>query len=948
MKIFNQNNLLTLVALALLLPFLTFSQEYIYKHYDNDDGLAGNTVYCVTQDTKGYIWFGTDNGLSRFDGKNFTNFTTKDGLPDNEVLKVFADSYGRIWISTFNKNICYYKDGIIKTKDNDSLLKNLVIDEFVEFLFETHDKLIFARTKNKIIKITEYKVTTLIENTGENFNKRILGGGYDYGNRKIYIILNSNNYQLVGDNLVLVEKNILNDSKNYFGISFKTNGEINLFKKPINFISVNYKKNYATHLNTHAGALKFDTTNGKIIETFLPNQRVSYTFEDKEKNLWFTTLGNGIFKLKSEDIKLYKFDQKQNNNSEVFCLNKINNNICAGVSFGKYHSINIQSFKVKATQFPENIKYTQNAVATNRLTAILPLSNKISFLGFDSYFLKIDQNKKYFLYFKPIKSLAKVNSNCILIGTSNYAITMNANDLKIIDTVYKFRCTAVNYFNNDYYIGTQNGLIINQKIQAKIKERITDIKVSCDSIVWIATSSNGVYGLKNKQIIYHLNDKLGLTSNNIKSLFCDKTNLWVGTFHGLNKFNLKQKSIVQYTQDDGLPSNIINAIYVDNNQIWLGTNLGLTTFDESKINKNSFCNIDLVKIKSADTTLNYEKIELANNKNNISFEHNGISFKSEKPVRFMYKMEGLDSFWLESFSRIVSYPSLPSGNYTFKIYAENKFGVKSNILSYPIFVATPFWKKPLFVLLAALAIVLIATLLVLNYIKRIRKRNEEKTKYINELNNAKQIALQTQMNPHFIFNCLNNIQKFVFKNDVESTNKYLTEFGTLIRTTLLNSDKLFISLADEIDYLQRYLRMENLRFNNKLKFIFQIDDDINIDEVEIPTMLLQPFIENSVKHGVLNLKNKQGQISVIFKNQQQHLLCKIIDNGVGRVESAKLKLNEHMLFESKGVEITSNRIEIFNQNKINKIKLDIIDLYDAQNQPIGTEVNLLIPKNMYA
>ncbi len=627
-------------------------------------------------------------------------------------------------------------------------------------------------------------------------------------------------------------------------------------------------------------------------------------------------------------------------------MNYSNKKILAGVSFGKLYSVDIEKKIGNKISFSNKTDESLNAMTVNRLTSILPLNKDLLIYGFDSYLLKLEKNNQKFAFLKPIKSLSKINDKTILVGTSNYAVTMNVDDLKIIDTIYNQRCTAVEFFNKDYYIGTQNGLYVNKKRLDFLNERVTAITYSKDSIVWIATNSSGVFGLKNKKVLYHLTENNGLTSNNVKSLFADSTSIWVGTFSGLNKVNRKTFSITKFTMDDGLPSNIINSVYVDKNSIWLGTNLGLVNFDENKIDKTSFCNIDLVKIKNSDSSLNTQKIELAYNQNNISFEHTGISFKSEKAVVFFYKMEGIDSNWIETSSRIVSYPSMPSGNYTFKIYAINKLGVKSPILSYPILVKKPFWEETYFIIVTSILFLILVAITVQYFLSRIKKRNAEKTRYLNELHFAKQMALQTQMNPHFIFNCLNNIQRFIFKNDIENTNKYLTEFATLIRTTLENADKLLINLSDEISYLKMYLEMENLRFDNKLHFECIVHENVDIQNLEIPTMLLQPFIENSIKHGILNLKDREGLIKLEFFIENNFLNCKISDNGIGRKEAAILKLNEKLLFESKGIEITTRRIQMFNFNKKQEIKLEIKDLYDAYENAIGTEVHLQIPTDL--
>ena len=143
-----------------------------------------------------------------------------------------------------------------------------------------------------------------------------------------------------------------------------------------------------------------------------------------------------------------------------------------------------------------------------------------------------------------------------------------------------------------------------------------------------------------------------------------------------------------------------------------------------------------------------------------------------------------------------------------------------------------------------------------------------------------------------------------------------------------------------------YLEMENLRFDNKLHFECSVDENVDVQNIEIPTMLLQPFIENSIKHGILNLKDRAGLIKLEFFIENNFLNCKIIDNGIGRKESAILKLNEKLLFESKGIEITTRRIQMFNFNKKQEIKLEIKDLYDAYENAIGTEVHLQIPTDL--
>lgn len=936
-----------LIVAYIFLPYYITAQQYSYGHLTSERGLAGNTVYTISQDLHGYLWFATDNGLSRFDGKNLKNFTTKDGLPDNEVLKIFSDSYGRTWISTFNKQVCYVKGGTIYTSKNSILLKHIEFNENLNEMFESNERSIFLCTSTKIVEVSNNNAKVVVEfkknqlDTIKNF-----GCSYNDKEKCAIIFINYRFYKYKNGKMSFLYKDKTINSKVKITIISKGFTKNVAIKKPSNYILANFKNNHAIFINTHNGSQKIDTTTGKVVETFLPNERVSYTFEDRENNLWFATLGNGVFKLKSREIKYFPFELNENN-SEVFSVNQFNNQIVAGLSFGKAISIHPNTKKNNPLPFPENATLSQNALRVNRLTSILPINPTTCFFGFDSYLTKIENKNLQFAFLKPIKSLDFIDKNTILVGTSNYAITLGVKDLKIIDTIYNQRCTKVKYAFGNYFIGTQTGLLINNIKTKYINDRVTDIAVTKDSIIWVATNGNGVYGLKNNKLVYRITEQNGLTSNNIKSLFIKDTIVWIGTFNGLNKWDRSTSKNTTYTTDDGLPSDIINAIYEDKNILWLATNVGLITFNEHKVNKTSFCNISPISITSSSNNISNEPIVLAYNSNNIKFIHDGISFKSEKGIVFKYKMDGLDASWNESNSGTVNYPSLPYGNFTFSIYVQNKFGVKSKILSYKIEVQKPYWLQTWFLLLSGFLLICLASFLVFIYIRRIKKRNNERTNFLTELHYAKQMALQTQMNPHFIFNCLNNIQKFILKNDIENTNKYLTNFATLIRTTLANADKLSIPLVDEISYLTRYLEMEKLRFDDKLSYTFDIAKNIDLETTEVPTMLFQPFIENSIKHGILNKTDGVGLITISFWLDKEFLHCKIVDNGIGRVESERIKSLENVLFESKGMDITNRRIDMLNFNKETKIRIEIEDLYNAQKQSLGTAVNIEIPLNFY-
>jgi LytS/YehU family sensor histidine kinase len=228
----------------------------------------------------------------------------------------------------------------------------------------------------------------------------------------------------------------------------------------------------------------------------------------------------------------------------------------------------------------------------------------------------------------------------------------------------------------------------------------------------------------------------------------------------------------------------------------------------------------------------------------------------------------------------------------------------------------------------------------------LRSQEREKAAQQQRMTDLEQMALRSQMNPHFIFNCLNSIQNFIINNKLEATNWYLTEFAHLIRQTLDNSDKGSITISNEIQYLKRYMELEKMRFGNSFEYVIKADPEIDKDFIRIPPMILQPYVENSIRHGIRHKKGNQGKIEVIFDQNDQELLCIVQDNGIGRKKAHELKSTIHVEYQSKGMSLTAERINLLNRQFTEPISIEIVDLSDASNtEPAGTRVVIRFPIN---
>jgi tetratricopeptide (TPR) repeat protein len=236
--------------------------------------------------------------------------------------------------------------------------------------------------------------------------------------------------------------------------------------------------------------------------------------------------------------------------------------------------------------------------------------------------------------------------------------------------------------------------------------------------------------------------------------------------------------------------------------------------------------------------------------------------------------------------------------------------------------------------------VLFSLLAILAFIwYRQRELNTEKS-----MLKLEQQMMRSQMNPHFLFNSLNSIKLYIINNDKEKAVYYLNKFSKLIRTILTNSQEKEISLQEELDTTELYLNIENIRFTDKIAYSVKVENGINPEQIKIPSLLLQPFIENSIWHGLSNREsNKQIQVN-IKHGFENNIVIEIIDNGIGRVKAQEIKASKVSKQKSVGIELTRERLANFAKNNKGEMLLVFEDMYDSNQQPLGTKVILNIPQ----
>ncbi|MBO9635343.1 MAG: histidine kinase, partial [Chitinophagaceae bacterium] len=523
----------------------------------------------------------------------------------------------------------------------------------------------------------------------------------------------------------------------------------------------------------------------------------------------------------------------------------------------------------------------------------------------------------------------------------------------VLKSLYFGRTTSMLLKNDTFYFGTLGGLQMltgDGKIQPLLQDhpelgtKISSLREDSSGAIWM-TTENGVSHLKDNKLLTFYNIATGLNSDDCRSVIPDQDGIWVGTDRGLNKVHTDGSGKVEwYTASDGLASNMVSVLLVSGNNIIAGTPEGISFFDKRKLTTGSRCDLRLLNVSingiSAQPASSYE-MDYSNR--NIRLDYAGISFGSEGDIQYSYRLVGFDTAWKHTNQTTLDFIALPAGNYRLDLFATNKFGVNSETIIINLRIREPFWQTAWFVLLSGLVIIGITWLLVAQWNKRLRKKERAERSIQERLQELEQKALRAQMNPHFIFNSLNSIQGFIMDNDADSANKYLSSFARLIRQTLDNSIHPMISVEDELRYLSTYLQLEELRFKNKFRWEATADSSVAVSQAFIPGMVIQPFVENAIRHGIQNREGNDGKVDILFYREKGWLCCRITDNGPGRAASEAIKTRQHIEYQSRGMDLTTERIDILNTQLRQQISIDVKDLTDEAGVVIGTEVVLKFP-----
>ena len=821
----------------------------------------------------------------------------------------------------------------------------------------TDDQIIWAATEEGVIKI-------------ENNKASVLTDKYNITPRSItYIISQQKSLWIAtyGDGVYQYENDIFTRIDDQKELAKTT--VLHLFKD----------KDYIWISTLDKGIAKFSISkrqfNWLTEAEGLCNNHIRCCIKDNCGNYWIGSSGAGLSYYKGQQFVHYNLNNQSKSNLIYSLYNDSENKVWVG---NADKGISVKQGEVFTTY------NAANGFIDGKIKAIQEIKNHHMLIGTEGVYLFSNNTFKELPEFKSklIKSFYKDKHQAIWVataGTGIYKLTFQNNqDSKYSVEHYttgnnhllsdRVNCITEDNSGNVWYGTDDKGIGYLQNGIAKSLEFKTDIVRSFAKDkygnIWAATS-NGILciSINNKIYVKSFSTRDGLSSNNLYSIIADNNHIIAGNEKGIDQLTYNNNTLLTAIKHFGFQEGFTgvettqNAICKDQyGNIWIGTINGLTQYNLNAnhlnhvapiLNLNNirlfYLPIETLKHDSSSSINTFLPISLSHNNNHITFDFLGIYLNNPTKVSYQWKLEGLEKDWSPlSQQESVTYPNLLPGKYTFYVKAINDNGVSSAPLSYSFTIAAPWWKQWWFTILWIAAVTIAFYIFYKWRISRINlKMNEQerKTKEEKNLLELQQKTLRLQMNPHFMFNALNSIQNNISEGNEQTARYYLAKYSKLMRMVLENSRNDLITLEEEVKMLENYLLLEKFSNNDSFDYTINIDESIENQEVLIPPMIIQPFVENAVVHGIKQLQSK-GLISISFKLEDDYLTCTIQDNGVGRTHKEDA---EH---KSTALIVTQERLDLLQENKNHKT-IEIIDLLDNFGKPCGTKVIVKITLQLH-
>lgn len=871
-----------------------WSDAQSYTNFSEKDGLPSNHVYQITQDLNGFIWIATDEGLVKYNGSEFKIFTTRDGLPTNDIYNIFPGRDGKLWYMAKSTSLGYIKNDRVYD------FKNVEEQEGINPYLPAFTGNEIIASSSKTSHILNHKNKWELQNylTDENYLKQgyIIHKKYKgiailkNKEEKLALITHKNEMINITDASFILNniyRGQLTDSL-FVAVSEKGYGFLNFnnletkkysYKDELNIDSLKHGRMYLVNdqiqLSGDNVVVLFDKNLKPKKTVHIPkNFKSHFSFIDRENTVWIASFTNGVYKFPSHQSLI----KKELDEFKINDIKKIHDKIIAlvnGKGFYKFDELT-KSF----TPFIASESFLYDAIYLKEVKSSYFITNQYIHVFRDGKSKSIPSSNNFtddiarsltyhngYIYGHQTAGMSKIDAD-------------NTSVLEYYD-INNLRCEIT--FKNRLITGATNGLyeLTSDKFErinslAHFKKPITDLLKINENTILVTTAGYGSYTTDLKTIRLIEGSDFLKSSNPcyIDNHLYLPTNQGIYHYEYINQF-FELKNI--WNNTNGLPTNKINGVEKVGDKLLLATNQGIIHFPLDYKSEQSLLDLYIETAVYNNHNLMYNKNTIYSSHSELQVVVKNIDYRNNQDFSYEFRLLPSQTNWVRSNSPNLTFSELTHREYTLEIRQDSLFKCFE-------FNIKPRWYQTSWFYILSI-FVLIATVVILT--KTISKSSEKKK--TQELLQSKKLselqlkALRSQMNPHFVFNSLNAIQYYINENDFETSDTYLVKFSRLVREFFELSKEQYITVKREISLLKNYLDLECFRFKGKLTYEFEIDPTLDLKD-KLPSMLLQPIVENAVNHGIFN-KKTNGKVALHFKRiSENELVIIITDDGIGYIQ----------------------------------------------------------------
>lgn len=1015
-RIYKKTQVVLVVLILSALQKICTAQNLYFQSYSAKEGLSQNSVYSASQTNDGFMWFGTQDGLNRFDGRNFTviqpsNSATGSGKNyfgkfSKMYTALYADTRDWLWVGTTQEIALYnrytnqfilpgeiYKGfsvpgGIwinkitednrgniwIVTQKNGLFCYNKALQSMVSFKWTggQPEKIIALSTgaTGDIWACSENEVYLLQKSTFHPIGlkdklslKKIIIGDMCMVNGQLWLIINAAGIIIVQP-LAGNSFTITDFSKTFSGKNYLTDARL-IHQSDSNTVWVGSRSEGLIKVNLSAKT--FENAGALGTSYSLKRQFVLTFFTNRQKITWIGLSGGGIAKYDLQKIQFSLWrtaplpQQPVPDNMLFSVFSPDDELFYMGTLYGGLLQLNIKNGRYQYHQPPA---HRYNESGAKNIYEVIAGEKNLLWMATWSGLYSFDKVTRQFVQYTDNND-AQTSELCAVIKlrqqpkllVGGYQGKLRIFNLKthqweqckeIGNGLNKLEL-RVRYMkemeDGNIFISTETqNLVQYNYITGAIVlypqfQNISGVSrhfCRSGSFLWIATDDGLIQAsAATMQVVKLWNTDNGLPNHYIYAVVPDNYGrIWISSNAGLAVLDYQSGTCKKFTEEDGLQGMEFNTASCYKNQegkIWFGGINGLSMVDPELSAANQYSPAPLItginvmnNPYQSDTAIPYiRRIVLPNTKNFISFEFQSPDFSQSENIMYEYMLKGVDTGWVKNGTKTyASYTQLKPGHYTFQVKSANTNFVWSKaVTTLDITIVPPWYNTWWFYLFTVAVIGLLLLWFVVNRIRRIRHEANLK----QQITETEMAALKAQMNPHFMFNCINSIDAFIQSNDKYNATLYLNKFAKLIRNVLDSSRQNVVYFSKDIETLKLYIELEELRNENKFTTQLTIDEELLNSDYKVPPLIVQPFVENAIIHGLRNREGNEGELIVTISKSDTHIIYTISDNGIGRKQSEKVSSGKE---KSYGIQMSYDRIKLFNKEETASVTID--DLYDQQ------------------